>query len=70
MRADRPAALLCAGLDLVHVDLAVQQGREVGRAGLGGPGHLQEVELQPGVGVAHRTAGSDGPGVHVVTLRL
>lgn len=53
----KPVALLHVGSDLIHVDLRVQQSGEVSRAGLSGSGHLQVVQLQPEVGIAHRAVG-------------
>lgn len=44
-----PATFLHVSFDLVHVDLGVQQGGEMCRAGLGGFSHLQVVQFQPEV---------------------
>lgn len=57
-----PATFLHGGFDFVDVDLRVQQGGEVCRAGLSGLRHLQVVEFQPEVGVAHGAGGAAGGG--------
>lgn len=51
------ATFFHVSFDLVHVDLGVQQGGEVSWAGLSGFGHLQVVQIQPEVWVAHCAKG-------------